>query len=213
MSYFELMYHPTEKDLFRRFKSSFEFPFQYQEIEKSENPDFLIYREKDILGIEITEIFKKHNPQREPAPLQAIETGWAKTCEQADKLWSEFELPNIEVSVDFNDHYHVNDSNIGRLAKILVKIAGQNIPDKNNFALLKSENFPLNYFPDEILSTIISRSDNLASSYWHFGHGGFVPELKEEQIIERITKKNKRVDDYLKKCNEVWLLLIIHGWR
>lgn len=46
---------------------------------------------------------------------------------------------------------------------------------------------------------------------WGPTRGGAVPDLQISEIQTVIDGKNRRVPDYLLKCSEVWLLIVVEG--
>jgi hypothetical protein len=49
----------------------------------------------------------------------------------------------------------------------------------------------------------------LAKSYWNAPLASFVPKVNSQQIQNIFDGKNTRCDDYRKKCDKIWLIIVM----
>ncbi len=53
----------------------------------------------------------------------------------------------------------------------------------------------------------------MGKSYWNAPLASFVPTVNPQQIQDILNEKNSRCADYRKKCDEVWLLIVVDRFK
>ena len=202
-----------ERKIVREFISRFS-PYLLNHLKDSESPDFITKNEQNkIIGIEITKIYRKKRDRekREINIVQQREERWHLAF-QACELWTEENNPPIEVHLFFNIDYPLSKKKINKIAKLLVDLVKKNIPNPGCSKILSNdENNNIN-LPKEITGISIyrfSENNNVNKSYWFPVEADYIEKLDPEYLQELINKKNEKVSEYRKKCNEIWLLMII----
>jgi hypothetical protein len=162
-----------------------------------------------VLGIEHTRLFKvtKH-----PNAPQALESFRQQIVESAQKC-CEKDIPPLWVQVWFNFNQVVPKNKkieiervSGALAEFVKKWHQENPSKFYESFKLSSEMLP-------IFQMIITHAWNgktgLPYHLWTVEGPAVVQNLTTEKIQSCINEKNHRYEEYLKKCDECWLLVVI----
>lgn len=182
-----------------------------------QKPDFRYQCGKSIIGIEHTEIKRTKSARGIPslAQLKGIQREIVK---KAERLAAQQGLPPLNVQVLFHDHFYRYPNKGEKAVQGLLTTVLRNI-DK----VLKAEtgNSIKIDAPDPFvgISMVYAKSGRAFGKVWLTDHRwevmepgtvstAFVPELQN-----RITKKNQKIHDYLKACDECWLLMVADRTR
>ena len=178
-----------------------------------ENPDFLIKHDSGVLGIEHTQLFKitKH-----PNAPQALES-FRKQIVEAAKKYCEKDIPPlfIEVWFDFNQVVPKN-------RKQEIKEISESLADfvKKWHQQNPSESFAHFRYPPEIPSIFqicITHAWNgkagLPYHLWTVEGPAVVHDFTIEKVQSCVNEKNARYEEYLKRCDECWLLIAVDRFR
>lgn len=170
-----------------------------------DSPDFLKSHSEGILGIEHTQLFKitKH-----PNAPQALENFRQQIVESAKKYCKDIPPLRVRVWFIFNQRVPKNRAveieRISRSLAAFVKKWYRNNPKKHH-EILKSPQIPSHFF-----SISIARSNY---HWWVVDSAALQLDFPIMEIQNRINEKNHRYDDYLKKCDECWLLIVVDIFR
>jgi hypothetical protein len=177
---------------------------------KSENPDFLISAdERPIIGIELTRMFR--TPVQGEPPLREQESLREQIKYSAKARYVDLAQPPISVGVLFNNRVVLRRRDVKRVAQMLADVAIRLMPDPGEQRTEKYNSINRNYFPEEVDTIVVGRPERLHRSAWHIASAEDLRPLSMSDIQGRITAKNARVSDYLKKCDRIWLVLCTGG--
>lgn len=173
-----------------------------------ENPDFLIKHDSGMLGIEHTQLFKR---TKHPNIPQALESFRKQIVDTAKKC-CEKDVPPLFVNVWFYFNQTVpknRKQEIKRISENLVNFV-KKWHQKNPFKYYDSFSYP----PElpNIAQIIIVHAGNgkngLPYHHWTVEAPAVVQNLTTDKIQNCINEKNKRYGEYLKRCDECWLLIV-----
>ncbi|MDP1816118.1 MAG: hypothetical protein Q8K92_16835 [Leadbetterella sp.] len=178
----------------------------------SQKPDFLFQNGESIIGIEHTEIKRIRSSEKIPslAELKGIHRGIVR---KAGQLAAEQGLPPLNVQVNFHDYYYRFKLKGDQAVQGLLDTVRKNldrIMNAESFNSIKID--PPNPFVGISLVYVTPGTANgkvwLNHHRWEvmepgFVSIGFIPELQAA-----ITKKNKKKNKYLRRCDRCWLLIV-----
>jgi|GEM_PF-3478431 hypothetical protein len=185
---------------------------EHDDINPDESPDFLINIADSMLGIEVTEIFQP--PPEKGIYLQEQESIKRDIINNSQEKLDQLEIPKLDIYVSFNDEFRINiDTSIFALSKnnrydfpeIIADIVTDNIPDPNSE--IEIYGVECEKLPIQINSLTIRRQKYYTKLNIGTSHGGILPPLDNETLGKTILKKNKKIDEYYKKCDQCWLLM------
>jgi hypothetical protein len=180
-------------------------------VEEREAPDFLLQLGEGLIGVEINEVFRD---QEGAVPMQAQEGGWHAVAQGCESGWANRRRPNIEVWLGFHGSSHVGKKRVPAVVERVLKLVDDTLPAEGDEVHVDSLSLPFGEFPTELRYFRISRLVPYERSYWHVdGPGTWVPQLTTGKLQEVIASKEDYVAGYRKACPEVWLLVVLHGWR
>lgn len=192
------------------FKEGFE-GFPKGEIINDERPDFLIKNEKNVIGIELTELF--HKPRKDGTILQARENHIFEILNAARELYNSINFATVNVHVNFSIHAKLRKRKAKRLSVKLVDIVKKNIPSEDIATKTILRASSCNILPPELSMVKIVRLDGIEkSNFYPTGIGGAIPKIPAEYIEEGIRSKNEKVEEYRYRCDKIWLLLVVDGF-
>jgi hypothetical protein len=175
-----------------------------------ESPDFLIEIDDEVIGIEVTQIYRRLNAGN---AIKA-ERDNKDVRKQAIKIYNE----KGGIPVIF---YFVCD---GRASIVDKKDAAKKLGVfiyeymMNNFpnGIINRQEIDLKKASDDLLSFINfihvvptndkQATDSLFSTF-------DTKELTDLEIEETVRKKEKRLPSYLKRCKKIWLLIVLPSMR
>jgi hypothetical protein len=175
-----------------------------------EKPDFLVEAVEGIVGIELTELYRSDSEAR--IPRQASEALREQCIRQAETICSNDARSQLYVSVYFSHWIHVRKSAIAALSARLAELVQSANTDVDSSIVLENDG-ETNGFPEEVDSIHIRKLPSALKGFWNAPSVGWVPDCSSEEIQEVIDKKSRRVIDYLRHCNSIWLVIVIDGFR
>ncbi|MEO5581152.1 MAG: hypothetical protein ABIR66_00555 [Saprospiraceae bacterium] len=170
-----------------------------------EPPDFLIETEEQIIGIELTHFVNEKKPDEKFSPMDRNALQQEITI-AAEKIFiSKYNIP-LHVDFAFIDSIVIKRNNINVLANLLAELVSHEVLSKSlNDYFHSSVDRNL---PKELESISIHYFPNVTSSVWYAAKGMLVPNLKKEQILRVIKKKEGDALNYKLKVNKQILLLV-----
>jgi len=171
----------------------------------SEEPDFIVDTGNYKIGIELTDLYWQNLPNQ--LPRQSQESLQLRIVDYAQKIYSNSDLPSIQVSVSFNKQYALKKKDVQRLSEAIVKIASRNIPSPGNYSYEEYDWDNRHYFPEELLSVSIWNIKNLDELSFRTASCDFVPSLSSNDVLSVLELKETKINSYRIKCDEVWLLI------
>jgi hypothetical protein len=188
-----------------------------KDIEHRDKPDLIINLDEKVIGIEHTRIYRTSGATSGLEPHAQI----AVQHRIVDSAWKEFSSissSKLWLLVSFEDvtTYKMRESrDVGRLlAQVVNETVAQisHQPGTIVWHTLEAWQFQtrgLN-FPHGIKQIDFQIVDDKPKlELWGPAYSYMVPHLSVERIQERISEKEKRIQDYLLSCDEVWLLIVI----
>jgi hypothetical protein len=179
--------------------------FPKGKIISGERPDFLIESANETLGIEITRLFRETPPGRKS--LQEQESLVAQIVKTARAAFEAKGLPPAWVTIHFDFNFNRSRRDIQPTANAISNLVAVNFPSGDEAVDIRrwtnEDIFPLGI--DLISVHRLKRS----SGHWHAPHGSFVPKVEPLQIQKILNNKSPRVQIYRKKCDRIWLVMIV----
>jgi len=193
-----------EKYYLELFKRNYQ-DFPEGQILESESPDFLISTKGKILGIELTKIFQKSNPKR--LSLQASDSIITDIILRIRNLFEMNNLLGYEVHLDFHVDKNIVKELREELAKKLFDVIIEHLPKENGWVEIKNDFENITKYPEEVSMISVYYSKGLSSINITDSKVGWVKNNMIEDLQKVISQKNSKVSNYLKSCENIWLLI------
>jgi hypothetical protein len=183
--------------------------------EFGDKPDLVIHTATHRIGIEHTQVFRLQDALGKPFPKEA-ESLEKRLVERAQQLFEGQGGPALFVYVSFND-LPIRKADVQGVAERLAAVVAQIAPTEPG-AQTEVEAWSYNRtapgaIPDQVEELYIIRPARPdAESLWGVSRAGTVPDLTRDRIQETIDEKNAKLAEYRRRCEEVWLLLVAHGF-
>lgn len=178
----------------------------------SQKPDFRYRRGELITGIEHTEIKMVRSAQGVPS-LAQLKGLHRRIVKKAERLATQQGLPPLHVQVLFHDHFYRYPNKGEEAVQGLLSAVLRNLDKVMNTKTGNSVSIdPPSPFIG--ISMVYATPGTAYGKIWLTHHRwevmepgvvriGFVPELQET-----ISKKSQKVPEYLKTCDQCWLLVV-----
>lgn len=180
--------------------------FPLGDILEREQPDFLVRTSDRVIGIEITELHRVNDGQ--PVSMQGREAIRDQIVQRAKALYDCDGLPPIDCCVHLKDLSY-RRTEIEPLAAKITELAKRNIPPEGTLA--KCEQYDWvnrEYFPEEVDSIRVARFAGLAESFFGTAGSAWAEPLTPDTLRAVIETKDGKIDEYLRQCDEVWLVIV-----
>ncbi len=201
---------PNKKDIeesqLHRFREAIP-DFPPGKIEEGEEPDFVIQTPTRRIGIELMRLY--HEPPPEGQPRQQVESLRRQVCEKAQQLYEQSCGKAPHVFVRFSNSTPVTDRRVLELARIIESTV-------RSFALRPGQDRELEFdgtnrdlLPNEIIKIRASRPMHEFKCIWQPSDAASIPKCSRTLLENAISKKERRLPDYRKRADEIWLLLVV----
>ncbi len=218
----EINHNQEKKDrrewaVIQLFRSSYSL-FPLGKLEKSERPDFLLYSDAGIVGIELTEL--KYERKDKEFNLRAHEDFLNEIMSEAQAVFEAQSHLKLVVDVHFrNDIGSVLALGQDR-SKMLVKqgfveliarIVMENTPESTGIEYLIDRTSKYGYLnlPSKIESICIKNvTGRFEDGLWYAGISTKVKPLSIASLYQRLVAKNEKLPFYNSICDEYWLIII-----
>jgi hypothetical protein len=170
---------------------------------KNQRPDFLYRRGDGILGVEHTTVRIRN--------LQELKGIQRQIVNQAKELAEAEGIPPLEVLVHFHDYYSRYPLRGKQQSASLFSVI------KKNLQRIKSSSTGVKIKPPQPfcgIDGIYATNGNINGIQWLENHRwsidevGFVQIGFEAELRAEISKKNRKIAEYMQRCNSCWLLLV-----
>lgn len=179
--------------------------FPEGEIKDDESPDFLIIDNDKIIGIELTKIFQKNHSER--MTFQASDSIIRDILLRIRKQFESKKLLGYEIHLDFHiDHNSIKEKR-EEIANKLFNVIIENLPKQNGWVEIQNDFENLEKFPEIVSRISVYYSTELEILNITDSKGGWIQHNMIEDLQEVISRKNSKVQNYLRKCHEIWLLV------
>ena len=176
-------------------------------VEATEEPDFIVHARSGAVGIEITEYF---GPERiDGSPLQEQESLCHQIANVATRMCIEFSVPNLYVAVSFERERRIVKKDVVPVAEAISKMVSDSAADVDWSLKVVNDG----QLPECIDDILIYRPAGLPEPFVGFTATTWVPPVAEGHLKQAVLKKEKKLAAYRRRCSEVWLVIVIDGFR
>jgi len=184
---------------------------------RTQKPDFRYQNGKLITGIEHTEIKRTKSAQGVPS-LAQLKGTHREIVKKARRLAVKQGVPPLHVEVLFHDHFYRYPNKGEKAVQALLTAVTKNLDkilEKETGKYIKIE------APEPFvgISMIYVTSGMAYGKVWLVDHRwevmepGTVSTSFISELQDRISEKNQKIDNYLKACDECWLLIVADRMR
>lgn len=176
----------------------------------SESPDFLMGKEKPSpLGIEILRLTHKPDSSKK-IPLSQEEGIQDRLCKIIRGRWNK-RIPAASVHLVFFNHNFPRQHEEDGLVDELLNVIEINMPEiDQKIRISRGLHWKNSILGLYISSITIRRWGFIDEPHVSSPRATFLPPLSHDYLQNAFTKKNPKVVEYRKKCQEVWLVAA-HG--
>jgi hypothetical protein len=190
-------------------------------IDPGESPDFLINLDGRVVGIEVTELFiqrckSEARPLPEDPPLQAIETIFTRIVSKAREIYFDANNPPVLSDILFSNRITPKDKRkVDQIAELIAdQIQSMSRQDSERSDWTSREDEKEENPLSEWVSSIFTwRVPELHFARWSPNSAGIVCTLTPAHLQEEIDKKAYKINDYKKRAEELWLLIVADRTR
>jgi hypothetical protein len=179
-------------------------------IEEGEAPDFVARFEGRRIGIELTDLFKSHEPDRDlPQTQESLST---RIVARAQQLYQESGATPAYVRVCFSPSFDLRALNRDQMARALASFIQElKLVEWQRVDWRPEEiDGPL---PQEIAFVHALGVPSLELSHWTVVRAGWAAPLTAEAIQARIAEKSARLPKYQETVRENWLVVVADATR
>ena len=174
-------------------------------VKKHETPDFLFQIDGKLIGVEHTEVYLDKE-----YPLQAKESVEDDIADKAQSYADSKGYIPTRTKILFR--------NVRGLKQKQRKNIASNLADFVQFNILQSSKEPFTQLRLELDSPVISSVYPTVmpkdfKNHYFTARAGWVKADASEEISKAVRVKSKKVNSYLSKCDEVWLLIVADGFN
>jgi hypothetical protein len=183
--------------------------FPSGELLQQEAPDFLVTAETGTrIGIEFTRVFK----ERGKAAEQSVEaTKDAITIAARRYAEDHFQSPPAHVTLFFTLSRHLNNEHCQRIAERVAQAVHDNMPATGESTELHYRSGGVQ--PIEVDLIQINRVYPVTAHQWCWLEFSSIKTDAVEVLEQEIQAKNKKYDQYHRKCEECWLVIVAPSFR
>jgi hypothetical protein len=178
-----------------------------------ERPDFLVSGESHITGIEIVRYLRGQGKGHGGSADHRNESLRQQIADEAKQQFKSSRYDPLMVYFLWHSDRSLRKADVPDLAASAANLVDQYAPqalfDSIRIAGTQLMETDLQVF---LSSISVTRVRNKQQALWSSVDTGFVSVLASE-LQELIASKNAKVPDYLRTCDEVWLLIVAYGDR
>jgi hypothetical protein len=172
-----------------------------------EKPDFVIRIGSKFLGVEITHYYRETSSETK-SPLQQKLATRRKIVDLAKSIYDAKNLPPLYVHVHFGLHFYCSEREVQTSAEKLVRVVEQQLSKTADEVFCRRDEIPL---ADIDLITVKKKLRGI--NLWTAPFGSFVPFVSPQRIQEMLDEKNSRCEKYRKKCDIIWLVIMMDRFQ
>jgi len=174
-------------------------------IQKHEAPDFIFQINGQLIGVEHTEVYLDKD-----YPMQAEESVEDDIAQRA------------QAYADFKNYVPTRTKilfrNVRGIKQKQRKMIASDLADFVQFNMLKSSKKPFTQIrlePDNpaVSAVHVTVMPKDFENHYFIPRAGWMKNDASEEIAKAVKAKSKKVTGYLKKCDEVWLLIVADGFN
>jgi hypothetical protein len=183
--------------------------FPVGEIVDTETPDFLIKQNSKIIGVEIVD-YVRGQIEGESAERRN-EVLWQKVANKAKEIFETKHDAPLLIHFHWNQRHFLRHAEISQLANDVVRLVVNHIPAQ----LFENIRIGLDELDGTLLENVchsitITRVRNDKQSLWSFISAGWIA-VQANEIQHLIDAKNDKAQEYLQRCDEIWLIIVADG--
>ncbi len=179
-------------------------------ITPGESPDFTVRTDTGAIGIEHRELFLDGALGR-GSEQRAKDGEREKAIVNARRIYARKpELPCVEVLFFWNENYALTSRRRKEIEGELATFVEQNLPVENSSVSIEQTGLRGSPLPLELDRVRIARFE---CSEWNFVPIGYVATLDLGYLTGAIAEKEHKIKSYQGGVDQVWLALVIEGFR
>lgn len=187
--------------------------FPVGEIVEREPPDFLVQAAGRVVGIEITELHRDDD-DGQPIPLQARQAVREQIVARAKAIYdADKRNPPVDSKLLIKD-LPFSRTDVEPLAHAIADLTRRNIPPEG--VLSESEEYDwINraYYPEVVDRIRVARFEGLTESHFSVDGSAWAGPMGADQVRDVIQAKDASVNEYLRHCDEAWLVIVADNAR
>jgi hypothetical protein len=175
-------------------------------------PDFVVVTEQQRrIGIELTQVFKVDGGTE--VPQQAVEAA-KEEITVAARTYSEFlGTPPAHIALFFSLRKRPNAKVRQQIARQVAQVVRENMPPVGESVQLDRGIGGSRNQPNEVDLILINRVHPANRHQWTWPEMGAAQMDAIELLERKIEIKARKLDDYLRYCDECWLLIIAPSFK
>jgi len=178
-------------------------------ITDSEQPDFLISTGDKVIGVELVDYVRGQN--KGDSLYRRNEILWQRVADAARAVFESQHSEPLMVHFHWHSHRHPRQSEVSAMANKAASVIENHIP-VGLFDMIQIEHEQMGdgklaYYAHSIH---VTRTRNKEQVLWSFNNAGFI-SVPASELQELIESKDTKVTEYLRKCDEVWLVIVADG--
>ncbi|TFY98842.1 hypothetical protein [Ramlibacter humi] len=197
-----------ERHFLNRFLSHLVPPLD-GEVEPGEEPDFVIASGGRRIGIEMTELHRKHAGSGRP--MQADQAMRKRVIDRAKELYDAEGHPPVHVSVFFNEHHPIQKEAVEPLAKAIVGTIQRNMPASGEASRETYDWVNRAYFPEHFIEISVHNFPVMTQSFFSGPGGTWLVDVTPDDIQRVLDAKEGKYTAYRRRCEEAWLVINCDG--
>lgn len=195
-----------DTELFRleRFKC-FTTDFPIGRIETTEVPDFLVFGESRVIGIELTDLYRQTSGAE--AEQQVSEAMRTRVLARAQQIYVARHHPAVQATLFLDDRTRIKKSEVEQLATDIANLVATHIPAANSSAQIRPDWRATWRLPKPVIELYIYRRDSVKKTFFSAVKTTWVTTLRSADIERVLMQKAPKYPDYRKRCDEAWLVI------
>jgi hypothetical protein len=177
---------------------------------ESEGPDFLVEHDGRLVGVELTQFFREPAPGE--GPRQEQEQLRRRIVTRAQELFGQRGGPPLAVGVFFSQYQTLSKGDVQPLAMSLADyIASLGVPPESR-AVVDAADDEHSSLPEAFTRLHVGRFDVLTEPSWAAPDAGYITDADPGHLQRIVDGKNDLVPTYRAKADELWLVIVAHGF-
>jgi hypothetical protein len=180
-------------------------------LQDHERPDFVLVTAQRKIGIELTRVFKSGGGTQ--SSQQSIEATKDEIVVAARTYSECLNSPPAHVSLFFSLQRPLPSKARQKIARRVAQVVHDNMPPEGKSVRLDcGAGGPRNQ-PIEVDLILINRVHPVDRPRWGWIEMGAIQMNAIELLEAAIKEKAQRLDDYLRRCDECWLLIVAPSFK
>ena len=173
----------------------------------SESPDFLIRFGEQVVGVEVTRLLPpgelgKGTPQAQAALRKRV-------MREAQTAYTATGSPPLHVSAIFLDHAPLSGGRVAELATGVAKLLVARAAGFSPYCQDAIEPINLTDELSEVAMLHFIRVPSDDFGPWTATSVGWVRSAAESDVLDVLSRKEKKLESYRSSVSEVWLLIVV----